>query len=160
MKKLILSILALGVILTVTHAETKYEVGAGVNSAVLGVTANWEVSKKTEVFAGIGLGAVVGGRYNIDDKVRMNISYGTQGYGFIEKQYTSFSNESTIDIEHLHGANIGLDYDFGDKDGWQAGLAYMLTSNIDDVKEKYKKMGAEEVIGSSKGVRLTLAYRY
>jgi opacity protein-like surface antigen len=153
MKKLVSSSFAIGILVSILNADAKYEVGLGVNSALIGVTANWEVVKSTELFAGIGLGAVVGARYYINDQFRLNASYGTQGYGILE-------DGDDDKIEVVHGLNIGVDYDFGEKDGWNAGLAYNLTSNYDDLVDEYKAKGYETDDISSDGVKLSLGYRF
>jgi hypothetical protein len=155
MHKILSMILLSGMITVATQADTKYELGLGANSALIGVTANFEVQEKTELFAGAGLGVVAGVRYYFSDEVRANVSYGTQGYAAIENRY-----KDDTSFEHLYGANVGFDYDFGDKDGWMAGLLYNVTTNFDDVIDEYEKKGYNLEKVAKPGLKLALAYRY
>ena len=144
----------------IKFSDIKFEVGMGVNyGGVVGLTANMEVAPKTEAFAGLGffgaIGYVIGGRYYINDNVRLVANYGTNGY--VVRQLVTFGITET---ETCEGINIGAEYVW--KSGWSAGLMYIVTSDMDDKIEELKAQGyiIEKPFLSDMKIKLTFGYRF
>lgn len=141
---------------SVLCADVRYEVGLGTNyGGFVGVTANTKIQPKIELFAGLGLvGAVAGARYYINDNIRLNANYGTNGLLYIEGQ-----GGDKDEVKLLHGINIGADYMWNN--GVSLGLAYMATSNKDDVLDEWHRKGYDIDEKGLKGdVKLSLGYRF
>ena len=114
---------------TAAYGENKIssEVGVGVNyGGIVGFTTNYEVNPKTELFGGLGagivsVGFVLGGKYYINDSVRLIANYGTNAW--IEL--------SPGEWENFQGINFGVGYVGSKRDGWSIDLMYIDKSDAD-----------------------------
>ncbi|CAB5497410.1 hypothetical protein [Bathymodiolus thermophilus thioautotrophic gill symbiont] len=134
------------------------EAGIGVNyGGLIGVTASKPINAKIELFAGLGIsgnktGYTVGGRYYIDDSIRLIANYGTNALIETEKFYRE------TDYEIFEGLNFGVGYLVNNR--WSIDLMYIDASKADDRIEELKREGYVLSGQSSEKVKLSLGYRW
>ena len=128
-----------------------YEVGVGVNyGGIVGVTTNHEINPNTELFGGIGVGIgsagfVLGGKYYINDSVRLIANYGTN----------AFVEVSPGEWESYKGINLGVGYVGSKRDGWSVDLMYIERSDADDVIA-----GGNYICYSCGNIKVSFGYRF
>ncbi|CAC9536059.1 hypothetical protein [uncultured Gammaproteobacteria bacterium] len=142
-------------------SEVEFEAGIGVNYALLGVTANKSINSKIELFAGLGLGYVVGGRYYFNDSVRFTANYGTNS--IIQKILFGVDYNYTYTVtEYFEGTNLGIGYISSKKNGWSIDLMY---SDISKANDRTKELTNEGYTffdnnNSFEKITLSLGYRW
>jgi hypothetical protein len=125
-KKLMMAIFMLS---TTAYGENKFssEIGVGVNyGGLIGYATNYEVNPNTELFFGFGpgpgvLGFVLGGKYYINDSVRLIANYGTN----------SFAETSPGNWDSFQGVNFGVGYVGSKRDGWSIDLMHIDKSDAE-----------------------------
>jgi hypothetical protein len=153
MKKIIIAGILSCALAVPSIADVSWEMGMGSNyGGLLGLTANNKISDEVELYGGLALvGAVVGARYYINENVRINANYGTQGYIIKESQCKD-------EIEYLHGFNLGMDYVWDN--GMVLGLMYHVASNESDKTREMRSEGYTIENDTTARVNLSLGYRF
>jgi len=157
---------------TVFAEDIKFEMGLGVPYGMFGGNASVSLFDNTEVFAGLGvaLGAVdtgykkeiatglgysAGGRFYVNDNIRL-----TAGYGVIGGVVTGTA--SNLNLEEVVDAFAGIGYKSGSKNqGFSFDVLYLSSSNIEDKAEElgakgYKVSGKEDI----SNIKIALGYRF
>jgi len=143
---------------TLIASDIKYEVGTGRNyTGLIGITANKMIKPNIELYGGLGyVGAVIGTKYYINDNIRLNLNYGTQGKVAIKKNGDNdydFSNGKIV-----HGINIGIDYIWNN--GISLGLTYMVTSTKDKYFDDWERDHGAKVNDNTNDISVSLGYRF
>ncbi|MCF6205204.1 MAG: hypothetical protein L3J59_16330 [Methylococcaceae bacterium] len=163
---------------TLYAQDVKFEMGLGVPYGILGGNASIETSESTELFAGMGLalGAVdtgmktevatglgysAGGRFYINESIRLTAGYGIVG-GIVTGKRSGFGTISDVELETLPGAFAGIGYKSGSKSqGFSIDIMYLDSSKLE---EKAKELGAKgyrlETNEDISNIKLALGYRF
>ncbi len=142
-----------------TKDEVNFEIGAGVNygGGIIGGTVSREVTPNLELFAAVGafvdVGYTVGGRYYVDENIRLTLNYGTNSYLEVTEL------DGTNDYENFAGVNFGIGWINSKQGGFNIDLMYISTDNLDDRVDELEKQGYQVDEDSGK-VKLSLGYRF
>lgn len=137
--------------------NTYTSIGIGANyGGLFGVTINNKINDKFEFFTGLGgitsLGYVVGGRFYINDNMRLIANYGTNSTLQIIKE-----NILKTKFEDFEGVNFG--FDIVANNGFNMGLMFIDTSNLDNRVNELKKQGLN--ISSTTGkIKFSIGYNF
>ncbi|CAC9959214.1 hypothetical protein [uncultured Gammaproteobacteria bacterium] len=153
MKKINALVLAGMLSMPIYAEKIPIETGIGVNyGGNIGANISKPINSEIELFAGAGIigskvGYTAGGRYYINDSIRLIANYGT--------------NASVGEIDGttvFKGLNFGVDH--LSASGWTVGLMYSDTSKAEDRVEELEREGYTFIKPSSGKIKISLGYRW
>ena len=156
MKKVILSILLLGLISNAYSEEVvddvSFGIGLGIPYGVFGANVNYAASEYVDLTAGGGFGFGAGLRFRPfghDEGFRITTFYGTN---------SMLSNPTTNETEKFSGMNIGLGYG-PFSNGWDVDVMYVIVP--DSMKDRIKELESQGyTVTGDRGNKIGFSFGY
>jgi len=134
--------------------DLSFGIGFGIPyGGLVGVNADYKITKKIDLTAGAGLGYGAGFKYHPLHSIqefRVTTFYGTN---------SSLTNSATNEKETFSGFNIGIGYG-SLKNGWGFDLIYIVTSDADDEVDKLRAQSISIQDYNENSVKLSFGYHW
>ena len=134
--------------------DLSFGVGFGIPyGGLIGVNANYKLTKALDLTAGAGYGFGAGIKYyplKSIQEFRITTFYGTN---------TSLTNAATDEKEKYSGLNLGIGYG-SLKSGWDTDLIYIVTSDADNEVDKLRTQSIPVNDYNENSVKISFGYHW